>query len=153
MKLHKVFIVHGHDLEARDEVKRIVWEHGAEPVVLVEQRNGGDTVIEKFERHAREADFAIVILTPCDLYAQDIKDPKLDRARARQNVIFEMGWFFSRLGRDATLLVHKGNLELPSDVIGVITERFDDSPRQISHVISTALENGGVRRREHCPAK
>jgi predicted nucleotide-binding protein len=45
--------------------------------------------------------------------------------RARQNVIFELGYFVGRLGRGRACLLRKGDIEIPSDLFGVIYTDFD----------------------------
>ena len=59
----EVFIVHGHDEAAKHAVARFVEKFDIEPIILDEQVNKGQTIIDKFEEHADEAGFAIVLLT------------------------------------------------------------------------------------------
>lgn len=120
----KVFIVHGHDEAAKLEVARFVERLGLEPIVLHEQLNRGQTIIEKFERHAAEAGFAIVLLTPDDMgYRAGQQDQAV--ARARQNVILELGFFVGALGRQNVVALNKG-VEIPTDLQGVIYEPMDE---------------------------
>jgi hypothetical protein len=58
----KVFVVHGHDNEAKETVARFLERLALEPIILHEQANEGRTVIEKFEVHANVG-FAVVLLT------------------------------------------------------------------------------------------
>ena len=62
-----VFIVHGHDNEAKLEAERLVKALGLVAVILSEQPSQGRTIIEKFEEHAKQAAFALVLLTPDDV--------------------------------------------------------------------------------------
>ena len=39
---------------------------GLEPIILHEQANAGRAIIEKFEDHADDVAFAVVLLTPDD---------------------------------------------------------------------------------------
>ncbi|WP_052458438.1 TIR domain-containing protein, partial [Xanthomonas citri] len=64
-KSNRVFIVHGHDGEAREAVARFLGRLGLEPIILHEQANRGRTVIEKVEAHS-DVGFAVVLLTPDD---------------------------------------------------------------------------------------
>ena len=64
---NKIFIVHGHDEAAKQEVARFIEKLGLEAVVLHEKANEGQTIIEKFEKHASDARFAVVLLTPDDI--------------------------------------------------------------------------------------
>ena len=113
-----VFIVHGHDTEAKDGVARFVENLGLEATILDEKPGGGRTIIEKFEDHASNAGFAIVLLTPDDVGAAKDKRDEL-KPRARQNVIFEMGYFVKGLGRGRVCAMSTEEVELPSDLAGV----------------------------------
>ncbi len=118
------FVVHGHDEAAREATARVLVQLGVEPIILHEQANQGQTIIEKFERHSN-VPFAVVLLTPDDVgRAKDEADLK---SRARQNVWFELGFFAGKLGRDRVCALHKGPLEIPSDIQGVIYTPMDDA--------------------------
>ena len=118
-----VFIVHGHNDSLKLELKNYLQNTLGlpEPIVLHEKPNGGRTVIEKFEEYAFRSNLAFVLLTPDDLVA-DSADSDLEKRRARQNVILEMGFFIGVLGRKTgrVLLLHSGPLDLPSDLSGVV---------------------------------
>ena len=113
-----VFIVHGHDTEAKNGVARFVENLGLEATILDEKPGGGRTIIEKFEDHASNVGFAIVLLTPDDVGAAKDKQNNLN-PRARQNVIFEMGYFVKGLGRGRVCAMSTEEVELPSDLAGV----------------------------------
>ena len=68
------------------------------PIILHEQPNGGKTIIEKFLDYS-DVCFAIVLLSPDDLAYPKDKPSKEARLRTRQNVIFELGFFIDKLGR------------------------------------------------------
>jgi predicted nucleotide-binding protein len=114
---NKVFVIHGRDEGARETVARFLPTLGLEPVILQEQVNQGRTIIEKCEYHA-DARFAVALLTPDD--AGSLQGDKNDlKPRARQNVIFELGFFIGRLGREGVCALTKGDMEIPSDYAGV----------------------------------
>jgi predicted nucleotide-binding protein len=117
----KVFIVHGHEGEPRAAVEGFLRKMDFTPVILGEQTNQGRTIVEKFEDHS-DVDFAIVLLTP-----DDVGGPKggHQQPRARQNVILELGYFIGKLGRKNVCALKAGDLEIPSDFIGVVWTPFD----------------------------
>ena len=120
---NKIFIVHGHDEAAKQEVARFVERLGLDAVVLHEKANEGQTIIEKFEKYAGEARFAIVLLTPDDIgYVAGKADQA--RSRARQNVILELGFFAGKLGRKHVVALNKG-VEIPTDLSGVLYVDLD----------------------------
>lgn len=120
----KVFIVHGHDNEAKISVARFVEQLGLEAIILHEQTNQGKTIIEKFENYS-DVGFAIVLYTECD--EGKAKKETGFRNRARQNVVFEHGYFVSKIGRDHVVALVKGDVELPGDYSGVVYEPMDDA--------------------------
>jgi predicted nucleotide-binding protein len=142
MRRPRVFLVHGHDHNARDELILILQNLGLVAVVLSHTADRGATIIEKFEREAETCEFALVLLTPDDRPSGELQEGEL--FKSRQNVIFEMGWFYARLGRQRTLLLHKGKVELPSDVTGVLYKQFHFTPRELEADIRRALVAGGV---------
>ena len=113
-----IFIVHGHDDAAKLSVARFVEKLGLHEIILHEQPNKGRTIIEKFEDYSNVV-FAIVLLTPDDIgYPQN--KPEEEKPRARQNVIFELGFFVGKLGRNRVCALHKGDVEILSDFDGVL---------------------------------
>ena len=122
----KVFVVHGHDNEAKEGTARFLERIGLEPIILHEQASSGRTVIEKFENYSADIAFAVILLTPDDVGAAANAATHLN-ARARQNVILELGYFMGRLGRVRVCALHKSGVELPSDYQGVLYIEMDSS--------------------------
>ena len=135
----KVFIVHGHDHAARDTVSEFVDSWNLIPIILDAQPNKGRTIIEKFEQCANEVSFAIVLCTPDDVGA-----PKKNRddlkPRARQNVIFELGYFIKALGRQQVCILCEEGVELPSDIQGIVYIPMDDAGKWRQRVIREMME-------------
>lgn len=123
---NKVFIVHGHDNEAKQEVARTLEKAGFEAVILHEQADGGLTIIEKIEKYTDVA-FAVVLYTECDLGREKESDVSSEKHRARQNVVFEHGYLIGRLGRGNVCAIVKGDVETPGDISGVVYTPMDDS--------------------------
>lgn len=121
----KIFIIHGHDGGTKETVARFISRLGLEPVILHEQANHGRTVIEKFEDHS-DVGYAIALITPDDT-GSAINDPNNVKYRARQNVIFEFGYFIGKLGRHKVAGLIKNNIEVPSDYSGVLYIPLDES--------------------------
>lgn len=121
-----IFIVHGSDTLRAERIARTVTQAtGRQTIILREQASLGRTLIEKFEQHAASASYAIVVLTPDDEGGR--KDQRQHNVRARQNVIFEMGYFYGILGRRrVSALLHPG-VEKPSDIDGIVYITFDDN--------------------------
>ena len=81
----RVFIVHGHDNEAKQETARTLEKAVYEAIILHEQPNLGNTIMEKLEC-CTDVDYAIVLYTECDLGRAKEANEAEERYRARQNV-------------------------------------------------------------------
>jgi predicted nucleotide-binding protein len=121
----KIFVVHGHDEGVLEAVARFLEKIELEAIILKEQPDQGFTIIEKFQAYADQVSFAVVLLTPDDIGGA-VSSPN-HSARARQNVIFELGYFVGKLGRGRACLLRKGAVEIPSDLYGVIYTDFDSA--------------------------
>ena len=95
------------------------------PTILREQPNRGRTIIEKFEDYA-DVGFAVVLLTPDDRGGTISGKPEKYMPRARQNVIFELGYFIGRLTRNRVCALYAAGVEIPSDYNGVLFIELDD---------------------------
>lgn len=113
----RVFIVHGHDGELKHAVARLVEKQGLEAIILSEQANKGKTIIEKFEENS-DVSGAICLFTADD-FGRAKADPN-EKARARQNVVFEAGYFMGKLSRERVVIIAESGLELPSDMQGIV---------------------------------
>jgi predicted nucleotide-binding protein len=122
----EIFLVHGQDEGTMHEVARVIEKIGLTPIILHEQADKGRTIIEKFEDHSRNIGFAVVLMTPDDVGGP--KDHFLgQKPRARQNVIFELAFFVGMLGRDRVCALRKGEVELPTDYLGVLYKPMDSA--------------------------
>jgi predicted nucleotide-binding protein len=123
----KIFIVYGHDMALRNDlqVTLLKWGLATEQIVILDDHaSGGDTLIEKFEKHSAEAAFAIVLGSPDDTgHRKDY--PAEAKPRARQNVVLEFGYFLGKLGRNKVLFID-GGIERPSDINGLLTVNTTD---------------------------
>jgi predicted nucleotide-binding protein len=115
-----VFIVHGHNEAVKEAVARFIEKLGPAVIILHEQPNEGRTIIEKFEFHSA-ADYSVVLLTGDDAGAiKDTPKKEITTLRARQNVIFELGFFAAKLGRSRISVLYEEGVEIPSDFSGIL---------------------------------
>lgn len=144
---NKVFVVHGHDSELKNDIERFIHEIGLEPIVLHRQADEGNTIIEKFEKNA-DVGYAFILLTPDEIAytidQQDIpNDLKTIEYRARPNVIFEFGYFIGKLGRSKVCCLHKGDTSVPSDLSGLVYKKIDINIDSIAYSIIKELKAVG----------
>ena len=120
---NRVFVVHGHDGELKESVARIIEKQGIEAIILSEKANQGRTIIEKFEDYS-DVGGAICLFTADDIGREKSKSE--GNPRARQNVVFEAGYFMGKLGRDHVVILADNGIELPSDLSGVVYSNRDN---------------------------
>jgi predicted nucleotide-binding protein len=141
-----LFVVHGHDETAREQLERILLLLGLEPFVLQNTAGGGLTIIEALERQIGkepEAKFGIVLMTPDDMgYAFREGDTRI-QPRARQNVVMEMGMLLSSLTRNKVVILVKGHIEQPSDAHGIIYLHFNNHVKEVVPRLTERLRSAG----------
>lgn len=119
----RAFVVHGRNASNRKKASAALKKARIEPVVLLMQPSRGQTVIEKFEAVADTCDAAIVVWSPDDFGGLASSEAKhKSQSRARQNVVFELGYFYGALRRlsGRVVFLEFGDTELPSDLAGII---------------------------------
>jgi predicted nucleotide-binding protein len=114
----KIFVVHGREGEDREAVARFLQRLDLEPVILHELPNKGRALITKFGEEAADIGFAVVLMTPDDIGG--LQEGGDQRPRARQNVIFELGFFIGALGPARVAALIGQDVERPSDFDGVV---------------------------------
>ena len=142
----QIFIVHGHDAEARDQLELALRRLGLEPFVLMNTSGGGKTIIEALEgKIGRDysSDFGIVLMTPDDLGYSKREGPDRIEPRARENVILETGMLLSSLTRERMAIVVKGHVKIPSDLQGIIRYNYNDHVKEIVPKLCQRLKETG----------
>lgn len=141
----KIFIVHGHDTQALEQLELILRRLGLDPFILQNNDGGGNTIIEALEQQIyQEAAFGIVLMTPDDYGYPKAKGDDATQPRARQNVILEMGMVLASLGRERMVILKKGALEHPSDVDGVLRLDFNDHVKEVAVRLATRMKKAGI---------
>lgn len=138
---NNIFIVHGHHDGYKNSVARFITQLGLTPIILHEQANKGQTIIEKFESHASTAGFAVILLTGDDHGATVSETTNLEK-RARQNVVFELGYFIGKLGRQRVCALLENDVTIPSDYSGVVYIPLQEGSWQFKLAIE--IKNSGI---------
>lgn len=136
---NQVFIVHGHDEHAKNDVKAYVESKGLEPIILHLQASGGRTIIEKIDYYSNVG-FGVVLYTECDVGSK--RDTLNYKWRARQNVVFEHGYLIAKLSRERVAALVKGGVETPNDISGVVYVTLDAAGTW-KEELDTELRNAG----------
>ncbi len=143
-KNRKVFVVYGHDLNARTQLEAMLRRWNIEPLIIDQLASSGHTIIEKLEENTDKVQFGIVLATPDDIgYAKGKEECK--KYRVRQNVILELGMLLSKVGRSkvAILLSEAEEMEKPSDIDGLIYIPFKDTVEEAKVSLAKELQRNG----------
>ena len=140
---NKIFIVHGHNDLMKNEVARTIDNLKLKPIILHEQPNKGRTIIEKFTEYTDVA-YAIVLFSADDIAYPKSKSPDNAQYRARQNVIFELGFFIGKLGRERVIVLHEAgvDIEVLSDYHGVLYVIYDTLGAWKTKLVQELRESG-----------
>jgi predicted nucleotide-binding protein len=131
-----VFIIHGHDEVNLLRLERLLKnEWSLDSIILKERPGSGRTLIEKFEAEAGKAGFAFALLTPDDIVATENRE----QAQPRPNVVFELGWFYGKLGRAQVCILLKAGTKLHSDLDGINKIDFSSSVEEKAIYIKKEL--------------
>lgn len=136
----EVFVVYGHDDDARTQLEAMLRRWNIKPLILDQLPSEGQTIIEKLEKYTTTVDFCVVLATPDDEgYRKGKEDEKA--YRARQNVVLELGMMLSLLGRDkvAILLKDQVKMERPSDIQGLIYIPFKDDVKECALTLAKEM--------------
>ena len=127
----KIYIIHGREHKIRDELVEYLRALDLTPILMDEMETDGlADSFTTFLQSAAPAGYAIVILTPDDVgglkgdvFKEGVASGQINskalNERARQNVIFELGYFVGRVGDSRVTLLQTGYaLEYPSDIKG-----------------------------------
>ena len=144
--LKQVFIVHGHDDSAREQLELVLHKLGLDPYVLANTGGHGLTIIEALEAKIGKntsTAFGIVLMTPDDMGYALAKGQDSAQPRARQNVVLEMGMLISSIGRKSMAILVKGHLEKPSDADGVLYIAFNNHIKETVPRLANRLKESG----------
>ena len=124
---NNVFIVYGHNEHMRTSVEKYVNKLGLKSIDLLENSSGGlQTIFDALVDCANAVECAIILLSADDVVLSN--NSKKKQYRARQNVIFEMGFFAGFLGENKVIVLYEEHedFEFPSDVGGIFYIKYDN---------------------------
>ena len=136
----KIFLVHGRDEAAKNEVALFLRKNGLQEIILRDRPNKGRHLLKKFQEEAEGAAFAVVLMTPDD---EGAIAGGTHQKRARQNVVFELGFFIGKFGTTHVAALVKTQVEKPSDFDGIAWIDFDNSGTW-KNALARELREAGV---------
>ena len=132
-----------------------IWK----PKSCMKKQDRGRTIIEKLEDVQKRPGYAFVLLTPDDLGAEQVSDEKIEyfnnqamklteqktqfKYRARQNVIFELGFFIGLLSRSRVCCLYKKGVEQQMQYVIVVGNQMPilSSNYDLSYSILTRVNS------------
>lgn len=138
----KIFLIFGHNREQFKRIKKILYDMRTMPVYLEREADTGKTIIELVEKYT-DASYAVALMTNDDC-CYPTKTPDKTYFRARQNVIFEIGYIYARLGRGHLMFLKEDGVELPSDIAGIRYHLLSKSDTEIQIELSREFNKLGI---------
>lgn len=134
-----VVVIHGRSPDRHDLVK-LLTDNGMRAFTL-DTAQGGGSIAELWDDHAKNADGAIAIATPDDIGVTGTHDDGSPvtamemraKPRARENVWVEVGWAWGRLSRNKLRLLIPRTVSMgivPSDLSGIRAIRYSEKPSE-----------------------
>ncbi len=124
VKGRQIFVIHGRDHPALRETTGFLGKLQQEVVVLPEKPGQGKTIVDKFEECANVG-FAVVLLTADDKSGVKSSAREGSHSRAHKNVIFGLGYFVGKLGKNRVCALFEPGVEIPSDCADVLYIEMD----------------------------
>ncbi len=140
----QIFIVHGHDLDSKNALENMLYKWDLKPYAIQDEDSQGKTIIEFLENEIAKHSVGIVLLTGDDSGYSLKAGAESKQPRARQNVILELGMLIGRLGREKCIIIRKSEVEIPSDIDGLIYISFDKKIDEVKDKLRVRLINLGI---------
>jgi predicted nucleotide-binding protein len=112
-----VFISHGRSADWREVQAYVEKDIELATLELAQAPSSGQTIIEKLESNASSCDSAVIVMTGDDIDASG-------QARARENVMHEIGFFQGKYRRARVCLLHEEAVSIPTNLSGVVYVPF-----------------------------
>jgi predicted nucleotide-binding protein len=112
-KPNRVFITHGRSNDWREVQSYIEKDILLQTLELAQEASQGMTIIEKLVSGSERCDSAVIVMTGDDIDSDGL-------ARARENVMHEIGFFQAKYGRSKVVLLHEDGVSIPTNLSGVV---------------------------------
>ncbi|WP_396216992.1 TIR domain-containing protein [Gemmatimonas sp.] len=109
----RVFISHGRAPDWREVQSFLEKDLLLKTLELAQEASQGRTILQKLEEESARCSFAVVVMTGDDRDSDG-------NARARENVMHEIGYFQGRYGLSNVCLLHEEGTSIPSNIHGLV---------------------------------
>lgn len=115
--IDRVFISHGTSKEWLEVQQYLEKDVKIATLELAQQPNLGRTVLEKLYQESRNCNSAVIVMSGDDIDSDGT-------IKARENVLHEIGFFQGRYGLNRIILMHEEDVNIPSNIHGVVYTPF-----------------------------
>jgi len=121
IRSNKIFVIHGQDNEMKLEVTQTLQKLELDPIILHENPKIAQNIIENIADY-EHISFAIVILSPDHLVYPKKQNQDEPKHVTEQNVIFELGYFLGKLGKQNVVVIYKKmkDFKIPNNYNGIL---------------------------------
>ncbi len=127
-RTRRVFLAHGRDERWKEAVAHLLEHAGSDEVTILNDRpEERAKLLEQIGEQAHATRYAIVLLTADDVGAARLESPQEPyfTTRARQDVVFEMGFLVAALTPGRVCVLYEDGVELPCELEGISHVRLD----------------------------
>ena len=115
-----IFLISGKDSEMKLDVLQKLELLDLDPIILDEKKDEELKIIERINEYCNVS-FAIILLSPDEITYPKEETPIETKYSPNQKVIFELGYFIGRLGKQNVVAIFKKNksFQIPKDFVGI----------------------------------
>jgi predicted nucleotide-binding protein len=127
-RTRKVLLTHGRDERWRAAVEHLLERAGTHELTILDERpEERARLFERADEQPAATRYAIVLLTADDIGAQRLESSEEPyfTPRARQQVVFEMGFLVAALTPGRVCVLYEEGVELPCELDGISHVRLD----------------------------
>ena len=124
---NKLFVIHGLDEKMNAPMIEFLISLGLEPILMRDKENSAKPIAVKFTQY-NDIDFALAILSGDDfVYRKENGKPQSSHLKADQGVVFELGFWLGKLGRDRVIAFYydQKNFRCPTEFFDLRYVPFD----------------------------
>ncbi len=137
----RIFIVHGTDTTMLDKVSAYLGKLRLDYIAY--EDSAAERKVKAFKAVAKECDYAIVLFSADELgHSLTGKEP--EKVRTSQQVILQLGYFLSHVGRKNMLILHTEDKEIesPIDFDELVYAPFDSKGEWRKFIADELRKNG-----------
>lgn len=120
VRSNQIFLINGSDPNMKLDVVQKLEMLDLDPIILDEKKDEELTIIDRINEFCNIS-FAVILLSPDEITYPKEKTPNDAKYGPKQKVIFELGYFIGRLGKQNVVAIFKKNksFQIPNDFVGI----------------------------------